>query len=221
MSGDWSSVPTRGGGLPVDPRDGQEARHDAAASAPAPAHGRVHGRPAPQYGEYAPEGWVNPVLVEQERLEQRERSGSTRVQAAEEAVRGRRPGHGSPEEPSGAASPTPTTGRFGASPLDFVITVALLVVGLTSTIQTLQVGETASSVRRMLEAQGVTIADPAALSSATVVVAFVDLVLFVAVVWWSVVRLRARRWTFWVPLAGGLLATVFGAVVVFAAATSS
>lgn len=211
MSGDWSSVPPRG---PAQTADGLEARRDPASPAPAPADGRVHGRPAPQYGEYAPEGWVNPVLVEQERREQQERSRALREQAAEDAARGRQPGTGAPDAPGGAARATPATGRFGASPLDVLLTVGLLVIGLWSVIEALAVGSTASTIRTVVEQQYTELADPAALSSAVLVRALVLVMLFVLVAWWSLRRLRARRWTFWVPLVGGVVATVLGMVPV-------
>lgn len=217
-SDDWSSVPAHDPARGAQGTAGLEARRTPDASAAGHTGGRVHGRPAPQYGEYAPEGWVNPVLLEQERRERAERAHESDRPVAARPVADRsttaRSGDG------GDDAPKPVASRYGASPLDFVLTVALLVTGLTSTIQTLQVGTTTSSVRRVLEGQGFTLGDPAALSTAVVVVALVGLVLFVVVVWWSVVRLRARRWTFWVPLAGGVLTTVFSAVVLFTAAFS-
>lgn len=191
----WSAVPAREPGHVADTADGLEARRTPATSAAGAQDGRVHGRPAPQYGEYAPEGWVNPV-VEHERREQEPRS---------------------PEPAAATAAParaTPAAGRFGASPLDFVLTVGLLVIGLWSVIESLSVGTTASTIRTVVEQQYTDLSNPAALSSAVLVRAVVLVVVFVFVAWWSIRRLRTRRWTFWVPLVGGVVATVLGMVPV-------
>jgi hypothetical protein len=210
-SDDWSSVPAHDPAHATQGTAGLEAHRTADTSAAGHAGGRVHGRPAPQYGEYAPEGWVNPVLVEQERRERAERAHESDRPVAARPVASR-----SSEERRDAApdaSPTPVAGRWGASPFDFVVTVALLVTGLTSTLQSLQVRSVASTVRQGLESRGFDVADPAALSTAAVVVALVGLVVFVGVVWWSVRRLRAKRLTFWVPLLGGLVMGVLSLVV--------
>lgn len=230
--GDWSSAPARESGH-VDERGvGREARPTSAASAPGRADGRVHGTPAPEYGEYAPAGWVNPVLVEQERqaaeeqrrdaaqrqdADTRRASDPTRPASDQREVR-RTPGpdgrRGSSTGPaSGSTSP------YGASRLDFLVTVGLLATALTSTLQSLAVSRMASAVRQVFESRGMDITNPGALSTAAVVSALVTVVVFVLVTWWSVVRLRARRWTFWVPLLGGIVAVVVNLVVFYFALT--
>ena len=193
----WSAVPAREPGHVADTADGLEARRTPATSAAGAQDGRVHGRPAPQYGEYAPEGWVNPVL-EHERPAQERAERPAEPAAASEAP----------------APATPAAGRFGASPLDFVLTVGLLVIGCFSVLQALSIGPTASTMRSYLEQQYTELSDPAALSSAVLVRAVVLVVAFVLVAWWSIRRLRARRWTFWVPLLGGVVASVLGIVPV-------
>ncbi|MET3452061.1 DUF6264 family protein [Curtobacterium sp. 1544] len=194
----WSSVPARDPGHVDDTADGLEARRTHATSAAGAQDGRVHGRPAPHYGEYAPEGWVNPVL-EHERREQ---------QRLEQAKR--------PAEPvtvtEAPARATPAAGRFGASPRDFVLTIGLLVIGLWSVIESLSVGRIASAFRIGIERQSTELADPGALSQAAAVRAVVMAIVFVLVAWWSIRRLRAGRRTFWVPLIGGVVATVLGVV---------
>jgi hypothetical protein len=220
---DWSAVPAREPGHVADPAV-QEARRTPDTSADGAAPGRVHGRPAPQYGEYAPDGWVNPVLVEQERREQERREHEARSdalpdRAAQQSVQGGRstraaadrPG---PQAPGGAAPAAPPAGRFGAGPIDFVLTVGLLVIGLWSVVESLSIGSTASTIRSVVEQQYTELSDPGALSTAAVVRALVLVVLFVLVTWWSIRRLRARRWTFWVPLVGGVVSTVLGTVPV-------
>lgn len=215
----WSAVPAREPGQVVDPSLGQEARRTPATSADGDAHGRVHGRPAPQYGEYAPAGWVNPVLVEQERLEHEERSRAAgERETRDHPARDRDPRAGAqrpgPATDGGTARPTPLAGRFGRTPIDFVLTVGLLVIGLWSVVESLAVGTTASTIRTLVERQYTELSDPAALSTAVLVRAVVLVVVFVLVAWWSIRRLRARRWTFWVPLVGGVVASVLGIVPV-------
>ncbi|WIE65754.1 DUF6264 family protein [Curtobacterium sp. MCLR17_036] len=232
----WSSVPRRESG-PVDDPSGQEARGASPTSAAGRADGdtstrrdgRVHGRPAPHYGEYAPEGWVNPVLVEQERQDREERSRALREQAAAEAVRGghtiRGAGsrtssdvgpagrHDQGAEPStGGAPRTAPASRFGKTPGDFIATVALLAFGLVSVLQSLAVRDVAATVRRTLETQYTALTDPSGLGVAAVVGALTNLVVFVLVAWWSVRRLRARRRTFWVPLLGAVVATLVSTI---------
>lgn len=202
-AGDWSSVPSRGHG------DGQEARLDPPTSAAGTADGRVHGRPAPQYGEYAPDGWVNPVFVEQERAERErlahEAAVAARESAAAGAVPGARPTRTASGAPSSAAVPT---SRFGKSPGDFLLTVVLLAFGLVSVVQALSVGTVASSVRRELELRYTSLEDPGALTTAALVSGIVTVVLFVLVAWWSIVRLRRRKRAVWVPLLGGAVASL-------------
>lgn len=231
----WSAVPAREPGHVPDGSESLEARRAPAASTDGPTPGRVHGRPAPQYGEYAPEGWVNPVMVEQERREQEERSRALRQQAAQDAVRDRRGGPGAtqrgttggaagPGVPTGSRDgsddrrpdgrPAPAAVRFGRTPLDFVLTVGFLAVGLWTVVESLSVGTTASTIRTVVEQQYTDLSNPAALSSAVLVRAVVLVVVFVLVAWWSIRRLRTRRWTFWVPLVGGVAATLLGMVPV-------
>ena len=52
------------------------------------------------------------------------------------------------------------------------------------------------------------------LDDTVLVRAVVLVVVFALVAWWSVRRLRSRSWTFWVPLVGGVVATVLGMVPV-------
>ncbi|MDM7887175.1 DUF6264 family protein [Curtobacterium sp. RHCJP20] len=204
---------------------GLEARPASAAPAAARRDGRVHGTPAPDYGEYAPEGWVNPVLVEQERqaAEERRRDAGQRQDAVprraadptgpapdERDVRRTR-GSRSPRGSQPAPTSAPTS-PYGASRLDFVLTVGLLFVGLWSVFGALSTGTVASVTREYVAGQFGEMSSPAALSSAAVVRVVILAAVFALVAWWSVRRLRARRWTFWVPLVGGVVASALGAV---------
>lgn len=218
----WSSVPRR---HPADHGDagvgsGQEARGTSPTSPAGPANGRPQGRPAPGYGEYAPEGWVNPVLVEQERQERQDRERQDQARA----VGGRdaaprdsvRTDHARPDARSGAAPAgvqrTMPRSRFGRTPADFVLTVGLLAFGLVSVVQSLSVGDVASTVRRTLETQYTALNDPSALSTAAVIAAITNVVVFALVAWWSIRRLRARKRTFWVPLVGAVVATAISTI---------
>ncbi|MBT2501385.1 DUF6264 family protein [Curtobacterium sp. ISL-83] len=230
----WGSVPPNGSAHVADTVSGREALADSPTSATGDRNGRVHGRPAPQYGEYAPEGWVNPVLVEQERLAQEQRSRALREQAATEAAEGfarsraqsrarsgvrsadrSQTGHESTASRSsdGAGADAGATPHpFGASSLDFAVTVGLLAMGLWSVLQALAVGMVASTTRAYVAQHYTALADPAGLSPAAVVRAVVMVLAFALVMWWSIRRLRSRRWTFWVPLVGGVVASILGAV---------
>ncbi|WIE76372.1 DUF6264 family protein [Curtobacterium sp. MCSS17_007] len=196
----------------ADTSSGREARPAPDTSAAGGAGGRVHGTPAPEYGEYAPAGWVNPVLVEQERRATEERERAARAEPATPSQRsapGRAPAQRPDGRPAGTALPT---SRYGASQFDFVVTVGLLAFGLFSVLQSLAVTEVASRVREAFRQQGLQLSDPGALSTAAVVGAISSVVVFALVAWWSLRRLRARKWTFWVPLLGGGVASLISLV---------
>ena len=185
--------------------DGDSAPHadGTADRSGGPTNRASGGRPAPQYGEYAPDGWVNPVVVEEQRREQEEAS-------AQRPVVDPASGGGASGRPSTAAGPV---WRFGKTPLDLLLTLVLLGMGLMSVVRALSVGAVASTVREALELQYTALADPGSLTGAATISAVGLLVLFALVVWWSVVRLRATKRTFWVPLLGGAVGTVFSTVV--------
>jgi hypothetical protein len=205
----WDAVPS-----PDADRDGREARGASSTT----ADGRVHGRPAPQYGEYAPEGWVNPVLVEQERQEREAEARAAeqrRLEAARQAAAtGRAPRGPQPTRPAGIEPPgradegTAGARRLGASPGDLLLTVVLFAFGLTSVVQQLAVGNVASTVAKTLEQRYTALADPQALVPAAIVSAIGGVVVLVLVAWWAVHRLRLGKRTFWVPLLGGVVASV-------------
>lgn len=220
----WSSVPRRDPANHVDAGAGagQEARGASSTSAASPASGRPQGRPAPGYGEYAPEGWVNPVLVEQERQERERQARERQEQASASGVRDATPNDGvhgdragtdvrSGAVPAGAQR-SMARSRFGRTPADFVLTVGLLAFGFVSVVQSLSVGEVASTVRRTLETQYTALNDPSALSTAAAIAAITNVVVFALVAWWSIRRLRARKRTFWVPLVGAVVATAISTI---------
>jgi len=220
----WSSVPRRDPANQVDAGSGagQEARGASPTSAAGSVDGRPQGRPAPGYGEYAPEGWVNPVLVEQERQERERQARERQDQASAAGARDAAPSDGVHGDRAGTdvrsgAIPAGAQGsmarsRFGRTPADFVLTVGLLAFGLVSVVQSLSVGKVASTVRRTLEAQYTALNDPSALSTAAAIAAITNVLVFALVAWWSIRRLRARKRTFWVPLVGAVVATAISVV---------
>ncbi|WP_412147489.1 DUF6264 family protein [Curtobacterium flaccumfaciens] len=220
----WSSVPRRDPANHVDAGSGagQEARGASPTSAAGSVDGRPQGRPAPGYGEYAPEGWVNPVLVEQERQERERQARERQDQASAAGARDAAPSDGVHGDRAGTdvrsgAVPAGAQGsmarsRFGRTPADFVLTVGLLAFGLVSVVQSLSVGKVASTVRRTLEAQYTALNDPSALSTAAAIAAITNVVVFALVAWWSIRRLRARKRTFWVPLVGAVVATAISVI---------
>jgi hypothetical protein len=227
----WSSVPPlpvpeteTDAGLeavpaPAGSADGHPAGHPVSPAAPS-------GRPAPQYGEYAPEGWVNPVFVEQAR---RDREAEARRREDAEAAKRWELAGGSPERFRGTGTVPPdrgaTDGRgprdaspAGAGvrrmPRDAVLTVLLLAFGLVSVIQQLSgITGIAGQVAAELAARYTALSDPHALVSAAATSAVGTAVLFVLAVWWSVVRLRRRKSSFWIPLCGAAIAAVFSTIV--------
>lgn len=208
--GDWSAVPARDAG--VAPADGstREARYGSATSTAAPAAGPVQGRPAPQYGEYAPAGWVNPVLAEQERAERQASAAAAEAASSPTtpAVRGARP------NPTGQRGRTPAVAkRLGASPGDLLLTMLLLGVGLWTVMGSFRTGAIASAARRAVEQRYTELSDPSALSTAATINLVAAVVVLVLTAWWSVVRLRAGKRTAWVPLLGGVVSTLISTVV--------
>ncbi|WIB61069.1 DUF6264 family protein [Curtobacterium sp. MCLR17_007] len=201
---DWSSVPARDAGAVADAPSGQEARRASATAASVPGWGRVQGRPAPQYGEYAPAGWVNPVLAEQERAERA--TGTTPSPAPSSASRPAAPAR------DGGGRPA-TTRRLGASPGDLFLTLMLLGLGLWSVVGYFRTGQLASTVRRAIEQQYTELSDPSVLSTAANVNLVGALAILVLTVTWTVARLRAGKRSAWVPVLGGVVATVFSTVV--------
>jgi hypothetical protein len=210
----------RSGGSGTSRGSGASGGSEGAHGAPVGAHRASGGRPAPQYGEYAPEGWVNPVLVEQERQERLERERAAAAGAATTA--GTPAGRSTVDTrraSTGVGPGTSATGgaargrRLGASPVDVLLTFVLLAMGLASVAQSLSIGAVASAVRQTLETNYTALQDPGSLNGAAMVSAVGMLVVFALVLWWSVVRLRAAKRTFWVPLLGGAVATVFSTVV--------
>ncbi|MEV7931671.1 DUF6264 family protein [Curtobacterium sp. NPDC089185] len=215
-------MPVRDPGHVDETALGREARPASATSAGGRADGRVHGTPAPEYGEYAPAGWVNPVLVEQERqaAEEQRRDAAQRQEAAQGRDADARRPSGTVRQASdrrdratsgpdgrrgSSTSATEPASPYGASRLDFVLTVGLLTLGLWTVLGTLDTGQTASRTRATVEQRFTTMSDPSTMSLAAVLIALSGIVLLALTTWWAVARLRRRKWSTWVPLLGGVV----------------
>ncbi|GAA4371684.1 DUF6264 family protein [Agromyces bauzanensis] len=173
-----------------------------ASAQPAPA--QRDERPRPQYGEYAPEGWTwQPPAGE----------------------------HTSDPAPQMSAPPPPARGRWGAAAAsgapgavptatrapswDRVATIVLLVVGAFgawSTAASMQ--QLAQQIRLSHTMLGIgEYTPPAWLPTLSVIGMVAQLALYAAVLLLSLVRLRARRIAFWIPLAGGGVSFLVTAVI--------
>jgi hypothetical protein len=169
---------------------------------------------------------VNPVFAEQAR---REREAEARRLADAEAAKRWELAGGSPERFRGTGAVPPDRRADGGSgprdgaqagaglrrlPRDAVLTVLLLAFGLVSVIQQLSgITGIAGQVAAELAARYTALSDPHALVSAAATSAVGTAVLFVLAAWWSVLRLRRRRSSFWIPLLGAAIAAVFSTVV--------
>jgi hypothetical protein len=215
---DWASVPTPEPAERVAAGPQTRAANAAAPTGleatPAPilsADGRPIGRPAPQYGEYAPEGWVNPAL-QQERDAVAERRELAAREAA--AVRESRPVP--PVRPSAPAERdapqeggAPAVSRPGFSPLDLLATCVLLAIGLYTVVsQMIEPSAYAATIASTVERQYVALSKPGALVPIAAWCAVGQGALFVLTAWWSISRLRHRKLTFWIPLVAGVVATL-------------
>lgn len=184
-------------GTPEDP-----ARRSGPEGAPAtpPAAPRDE-RPRPQYGEYAPEGW-------------------TWQPPAGEHTSDPAPQMSAPPAPPSPAALAAASAREARPdrPVDRIITVMLLVLGVFgawSAIGSLQSVPTLlpEALRQTSEVLGTGGAAfdytpgpevPGLILAGQVI----QVALWVLTAWWSIVRMRARRLAFWVPLVGGALSFV-------------
>jgi hypothetical protein len=165
--------------------------------APTPGGGADE-RPRPRYGEYAPEGWTWQPPAD--------------ASAA--------PAQPAPPVQPAAAPPPPAPvalpGERRPGTVDRVVTIALLVLGAFGAINTaasLQVLPQQFSL--VYEQQGVgDFTAPEWLPTLAMVGTVLQLALYAATLGWSILRLRARKTSFWVPIVGGVLSIVLMMVLV-------
>jgi hypothetical protein len=197
----WAAVPS------PQPED-----LEAAVASPTSAIGR----PAPQYGEYAPEGWVNPVLVEAERREAEARRLAEQQGQAVGSPAGER---GVPQVAGRAVGGPPERAgvRRRTRPGDVIITGCLFLIGLITVIQGLtNVTGVAANVASTIAKQYTQLAHPSALVGAAAWCGAGQAALFVLAVWWAIVRIRRGKTAFWIPLVAGVVATAGSGFVYFA-----
>ncbi|WP_378147038.1 DUF6264 family protein [Cnuibacter sp. UC19_7] len=170
-------------------------------------------RPKPKYGELAPPGWTwqpppDPYATPAKPTDE------------EDAAPASAPSGGwAPPRAPGAPGPVPGPGGApGDRPRrggDFVATIALLVFGLFSVINNVvTLFDLDSFLRQFAALYDIQDYSPnGEFSAAGVGVGIFWIVLYLATVWISVVSLRARRLTFWIPLVAGVVATLSATVL--------
>lgn len=175
-------------------------------------------RPRPRYGEYAPEGWVNPVPP---------------AEAAPPAGQGEAPPPGQqpaswsqhPQQGQGAGGARPYPGPAATAPVlstgrrvDRVATFVLLgLAGYNVISNLLLVSGFSRSLLSAFTAAGYPVDDftgQAALQQAGGAIAIVSLVVFVPMIVLTVRRLRAGKISSWVPLTAGAVVTIVQMVLV-------
>ncbi|ROS51508.1 DUF6264 family protein [Frigoribacterium sp. PhB24] len=164
-------------------------------------------RPKPRYGEYAPEGWVNPVTAADDTAEEARVAEQDARPALSTDVRA--------GDETRTAPPALTTGRR----VDRVATFALIGLGAFGAIQAIaRVPGYATTQLAQFETFGLDLSgfgSSAALQTFGTVMAVVAVTLFSVSTWWTLRRLRAGRLGFVVPLVAGV---VFGLIQGFGAA---
>ncbi|GAA1763904.1 DUF6264 family protein [Agromyces humatus] len=176
---------------------------DGGARAPGPGSGTAEPtasrdeRPRPQYGEYAPEGWTwQPPAAPQQSDEP-------------------------PAVPAAASAPIATDATPARRPVDRVWTIALLALGVAGVIY--NSASLALLPQNLLESMQLSAAmlglDPAtsftpgpAVPTIIAIGIAVQVLLWLGAARWSIVRMRAGRLAWWIPLVAGAVA--FVAVVI-------
>jgi hypothetical protein len=151
------------------------------------------GRPRPQYGEYAPEGWS---------------WEPPRDERADAAASAPTPPPPAPA-PARAAEPAPSTAAVRRPrTADRFVTILLLALGAIGAWNTsVSLQQLPGAIQTVYTDQGVGTYTPQAwLPTLALVGTVFMLALYAAVLGWSVARLRAGRLAFWVPLVGGAVA---------------
>lgn len=171
-------------------------------------------RPKPKYGELAPPGWTwQPPPDPYAAPERTDEEDAARVSA---------PSSGwAPPRAPGTPGPVPGAGPgpgAAARPRrsgDFVATIALLVFGLFSVINNVvTLFDLDAFLRQFAALYDIQDYSPnGEFAAAGVGVGVFWIVLYLATVWLSVLSLRARRLTFWIPLVAGVVATLSATVL--------
>lgn len=177
---------------------------DEAARTPDAQDGRVpDDRPRPRYGEYAPEGWTWTPPTDEPAS-----TGETAPPTPPAAA----------PQPAPAPPPqyVPMPGVRQPGSVDRIVTIALLVLGAFGAVNTAaSLQMLPQQISLVYEQQGVgEFTPPEWLPTLTITGTVVQLALYAATLGWSILRLRARKTAFWVPLLGGVLSIVLMMVLV-------
>ncbi|KRE21560.1 DUF6264 family protein [Agromyces sp. Soil535] len=176
-------------GIPDEPAEGPTPEGVSAAS-PAPRDER----PRPQYGEYAPEGWSwQPP------------AGETTSDPAPQLPT-------PPARPPARALSAASAGRGTRPdrPLDRAVTILLLVIGVLGAWLSVGVLQAMPQSMQLLHTQeGIEAYTPGPEIPGLILAgSIVQVVLWVATAAGSIVLMRARRPSFWLPLGGGVVAAI-------------
>lgn len=183
----------------------EAARPDASGEPGTPAPPPKDERPRPQYGEYAPPGWSwTPPGDEGAAADQPAAplpQGATANRDASAEASARDDAAGLPAAPAGVRT-APSWDRF--------VTIALLAFGAFgawNSAASLQ--QIPQQMQLSYDMMGVgTFTAPEWLPTLALVGTIVQLTLYAAVLGLSILRLRAGRLAFWIPLAGGVLSFI-------------
>ena len=198
-----------------DDRDQQDGRDGGGSAGRDP-------RPRPRYGEYAPEGWVNPVppaeaappAGQDEAPQVGQQPGQQPASWSQHPQQGQGAGGARPYPGPAATAPVLSTGRR----VDRVATFVLLgLAGYNVISNLLLVSGFSRSLLSAFTAAGYPVDDftgQAALQQAGGAIAIVSLVVFVPMIVLTVRRLRAGKISFWVPLTAGAVVTIVQMVLV-------
>ncbi|GGI48628.1 hypothetical protein BCL57_003330 [Agromyces flavus] len=154
-------------------------------------------RPRPRYGEYAPEGWSWQPPADE------------RADAAASAPHPAPPPPAAPA-PNAPAPPVPVAPAAQTRSADRFFTILLLALGALGAWNTsVSLQQLPAAIQTVYTQQGVGTYTPQEwLPTLALVGTVFMLALYAAVLGWSIVRFRARKVAFWVPIAGGVVALV-------------
>ncbi|MWB98356.1 DUF6264 family protein [Agromyces seonyuensis] len=165
----------------------------------------VDPRPKPKYGEYAPEGWTwTPPEPARPATPPTPAPGSWPAPAVP---------HAGPVAPGASESADP--GK-PARPRDLPVTIVLLILGLFGVAFAAGTILVLPESMAMLHAQyGLAAYEPGDdIGTVTTIGAILQVLLYVAVVISSVLRIRAGRGSWWLPIVGAVVSTLILFIVV-------
>jgi len=168
------------------------------------------GRPAPQYGEYAPEGWSQPKPVSTPAPAPAAPASAPAPAGARGPVPG--PGQGGSRGyiPYPGAYPQPASPAVRRRNADRIATIVLLVVGAAGALIGVRTALSLTDSMTVLYAQaGLPAYEPdPRIAIVTPVIWISHAALYLGALIGSILLLRAGRPAFWLPLAAGIAAAI-------------